>query len=41
MDKEDVVCVCVYNYSSLEKKELLPFAPAWMDEPGGLYKPEK
>ena len=44
MDKEDgvcvCVCVCVKYYSSLEKKELLSFT-TWMEEPGGLYKPEK
>ena len=40
MDKEDVVCVCVYIHTytkwniSHKKNEILPFEPKWMDLEG-------
>ena len=37
MDKEDVVCVCIYIYVhngillNVKKDEIMPFAATWMD----------
>ena len=34
MDKEDVVCVCVYTmeyYAAIKENETMPFAATWID----------